>query len=125
MDTPRQTRPLAFIRVETPGLDADPNAGTPLAITSARVLFAPGNSVGANNLFASILGGTTLTVQMWAMDSASGLWVKIGSLLTLTAASTATGINTAFSPSSNVSRYVYVQAITNTGSVTDLFYGLI
>lgn len=107
-----------LVRVPSPAIDSDPNT-TSLAPTSPRVLpFPPFGNVATTIYIASILGGTSLIGRFWCYDTASGKWLPIGGLITITTGaaqgSAATGMRT---------RKFYWQTTTVNGVVTDLFYG--
>lgn len=110
---------LPLVRVQTPGVDADPNTAG-LLPSDARVVAWPnyGNVVTSVG-FVSILGGTNLTGRFWAYDTASGKWLATAGLTVLTVGA-AQGAAIGNSPRS---KRLYWQTTVITGVVTDLFYG--
>lgn len=121
--TPRNTAPWGLIRVTTPATESDPNALAVLT-TNARVFTYDGKGYGGSTAIVTILGGTSLTGRFWRYDNNSSMWLMLGNIVTCTTAGAAGSQVTFGSTASNFSSFGYFQVLTNTGSVTDCFYGL-
>ncbi len=111
----------------TGALAADAAPTNLASVAAARILRCTAKrdgvmAFGGALLRTVIFDGTSLVVRPWFFDDTQAIWIPHGANITLTTATTNTG---ALTIGNMAGARLYVQVITNTGSVTALGYDIV